>query len=319
VFSLHHHDEEDSAFVPAAEPADPPIIDTIAQRHRLAKPKELCLNVHGSRPNTSMARLGRTVNPVCAAISCGMLPTVYHDLSDFGLPFVTPDDSAFPGLLLEIQSHPEPIGPQAPSDTSTAAVLLNRSEKAIVTLTYIWRYTMAAGHTCTSRHFDLGTSMQMDVLTGRAGVTRDRGSFFLPGSKRLITQEGMFGDNSDVLPAESESHGGGYGRGTGGGGGIPSSGAGRRAARDHRDRTGSGCCDFRSSGQFLRISVEGHDEKEIAHHIKYLWDKRMIRGDDCTHLTSPYPEVQVVDITPAGHRFLDERELEPPSRRIGFL
>jgi len=64
VFSLHHHDEEDSAFVPAAEPADPPIIDTIAQQHRLAKPKELCLNVHGySRPHTSMARLGRTVNP----------------------------------------------------------------------------------------------------------------------------------------------------------------------------------------------------------------------------------------------------------------
>jgi len=62
VFSLHHHDEEDAAFVPATEPADPPIIDTIAQRHRLAKPKELCLNVHAySRPHTSMARLARTV------------------------------------------------------------------------------------------------------------------------------------------------------------------------------------------------------------------------------------------------------------------
>src|SRR5260370_41430879 len=47
VFSLHHHDEEDSAFVPATEPADSPIIDTIAQRDRLAKPKEICLNVHG--------------------------------------------------------------------------------------------------------------------------------------------------------------------------------------------------------------------------------------------------------------------------------
>ncbi len=30
VFSFHHHDEEDSAFVPAAEPAHSPIIDTIA-------------------------------------------------------------------------------------------------------------------------------------------------------------------------------------------------------------------------------------------------------------------------------------------------
>jgi hypothetical protein len=38
VFFLHHHDEKDAAFVPAAEPADSPIIDTIAERQRLAKP-----------------------------------------------------------------------------------------------------------------------------------------------------------------------------------------------------------------------------------------------------------------------------------------
>jgi hypothetical protein len=55
VFSLHHHDEEDSAFVPTAKPGHSPIIDTIAKSHRLAKPKELCLNVHGySRPHTSL-------------------------------------------------------------------------------------------------------------------------------------------------------------------------------------------------------------------------------------------------------------------------
>jgi len=63
VFSLHHHDEEHAAFVPAADPAHSPIIDAIAQRHRPAKPKELCLNVHGnSRPHTSIARMTRTVN-----------------------------------------------------------------------------------------------------------------------------------------------------------------------------------------------------------------------------------------------------------------
>ena len=60
------------------------------------------------------------------------------------------------------------------------------------------------------------------------------------------------------------------------------------------------------SGQFLRISVDGYEEKEIAHHIKYLWDEKLIKGVDCTHLTSPYPEIQIVDITPAGRRFLDE-------------
>jgi hypothetical protein len=60
-------DEEDSVFIPSAEPHDPPIIDTIAERHRLAMPKELGLNVHGnSRPATFMAPLGRTVNPPSA-------------------------------------------------------------------------------------------------------------------------------------------------------------------------------------------------------------------------------------------------------------
>jgi hypothetical protein len=58
-----HDHEEHSAFVPSADPGNLPIVDTIAQRHRLAKPKELGPNVHGnSHPNTSMAPLRRTVN-----------------------------------------------------------------------------------------------------------------------------------------------------------------------------------------------------------------------------------------------------------------
>src|SRR5579872_686516 len=41
-----------------------PIIDMIAQRHGLAKPKELCLTVHGCFcPNTSMARLEEQSTP----------------------------------------------------------------------------------------------------------------------------------------------------------------------------------------------------------------------------------------------------------------
>ena len=70
VFSLHHHDEEDSAFVPAAEPAHSPIIDMIAQRRRLAKPKELGLNVHGALPHASMARLGRTATLIARDMGC---------------------------------------------------------------------------------------------------------------------------------------------------------------------------------------------------------------------------------------------------------
>jgi hypothetical protein len=59
--------------------------------------------------------------------------------------------------------------------------------------------------------------MQMDFLSGRAGVARDLGTFILAGSKRLLTQQGIYGNNLDVLPPQPEGHGGGYmGGGAGG-------------------------------------------------------------------------------------------------------
>ena len=71
-------------------------------------------------------------------------------------------------------------------------------------------------------------------------------------------------------------------------------------------------------GQSLGISVDGYDEKTVAHHVKHLFDEGLITGDDATHLTSPFPEVLVFDITPDGRRFLDEVEPEPTRRKIGF-
>src|SRR5712692_6634503 len=110
-----------------------------------------------------------------------MPPAVYHDLAEFGLRFIAPDDSAYPGLVRDIQSRPQPFGPRPASDLSAAAVLLNQSGKAIVTLAYVWKYMMAGGHPRTSHHSNLGSSTQMDVLSGRAGVTRDLFNFILPG------------------------------------------------------------------------------------------------------------------------------------------
>ena len=72
------------------------------------------------------------------------------------------------------------------------------------------------------------------------------------------------------------------------------------------------------SGQFLDILVDGCELNEIAHHVKYLWDSKLIMGVDVTHLTSPYPEIAVQDITPAGRSYLDEKEPEHPRRKIGF-
>jgi hypothetical protein len=52
--------------------------------------------------------------------------------------------------------------------------------------------------------------MQMEVLSGRVPVLRDRASFILPGSKRLITEQGIFGDNLDVLQLNSIPQSGGF-------------------------------------------------------------------------------------------------------------
>jgi hypothetical protein len=38
------------------------------------------------------------------------------------------------------------------------------------------------------------------------------------------------------------------------------------------------------SGQSLSISVDGYDEKTIAHHVKYLFDEGPIMGGEATHL-----------------------------------
>lgn len=150
-----------------------------------------------------------------------MLPRkTYRDLRTFGLEFVTPETEQFSNLLQAIQDRPQSIRPPAVVDADApAAVLLNQSGKAIVALAYCWKYTAADADVRTSRYSNLGSSMQMEALTGRAEVSKDRYSFILPGSKRLITEKGMFGDNSDVLPPDSAARGGG-GVGWGGGGRI---------------------------------------------------------------------------------------------------
>jgi hypothetical protein len=145
-----------------------------------------------------------------------MAKTSYSDLAEFGLVLVGPEDATFSALVRDIQDRPQPFGSWPTWDLDSAAVLLNRSGKAIITLAYIWRYTTAEGRT-RADFLNLGSSTQMDVLSGQSGITRDLGSFVLAGSKRLITEQGMFGNNLDVLPPDFAVRGGGY-VGSGGGG-----------------------------------------------------------------------------------------------------
>jgi hypothetical protein len=58
-------------------------------------------------------------------------------------------------------------------------------------------------------------------------------------------------------------------------------------------------------GQILSISIDGYDEKTIAHHVKYLWETNLISGVEITCMDSPcVPEIGATDITHTGRSFL---------------
>jgi hypothetical protein len=131
----------------------------------------------------------------------------YLDLAQFGLHLVSPEDGRFPALLQEMQARPQPFPPWPTGDLRNAAILLNKSGRAIVVLSFVWRYTQADGTSRSSQYSNLGSSMQMEVLTSRSPVPQDLGTSILAGSKRLLTEQGMFGNNLDVLPEQAFRNG----------------------------------------------------------------------------------------------------------------
>lgn len=151
-----------------------------------------------------------------------MPATSYRGLPEFGLPLITKDHPSFDRFVDDIGRQPAP-GPSAPSAVSDrAAVLVNDSGHALIAVDWFWRYTRRDGNARTSRFSTLGSSVQRDVLSGRSKVGRDLGTFILPGSKRLITEQGIFGSNLDVLTPEELPHASGYCGGWGGGSGRES-------------------------------------------------------------------------------------------------
>jgi len=146
-----------------------------------------------------------------------MAETSCHGLVEFGLPLISKDDPSFATLVSDILRLPGP-GPAPPTlGSEQAAVLLNKTGKAIVAVEWFWRYTSRDGSMRTSRFSNLGSSAQRDVLKGRSKVGRDLGTFILSGSKRLITEHGLFGNNLDVLTSEELPRVQGYCGGWGGG------------------------------------------------------------------------------------------------------
>jgi hypothetical protein len=140
----------------------------------------------------------------------------YVGVPEHGLPLITPEDPSFPELALETLAHRNPVGDHPDRVPAVSALLVNETRRAIVALSYVWTYTTKSGRTFSHRHSNLGSGMQVEVLTGRAKVHRDPYSFILEGSRRLITEDGMYGNNLDVLP-DPVPRGGGF-VGCGGGG-----------------------------------------------------------------------------------------------------
>jgi hypothetical protein len=146
-----------------------------------------------------------------------MPATRYRGLAESGLPLIAKDDYSFDALVSDMEGHPGP-GPAMPAVVSDrAAVLLNNTGRAIIVIEWFWRYTSHDGKARTSRFSNLGSSAQRDVLAGRSKAGRDLGTFILPGSKRLITERGMFGNNLDALTPEELPRAQGYCGGWSGG------------------------------------------------------------------------------------------------------
>lgn len=148
-----------------------------------------------------------------------MPEALYQGLASDGLPLVTPSDEAFPTRLRSIRANcwfPVPEVPDEP-----AAILVNLTGQTILAFALVWRYANPSGEMRTHTMCRLGSSRQVDALCGRTGVGPDDHSFVLPGSQRLITQQGIYGDNHDVIPPEVRRAGGFGGGGSRAGGSPP--------------------------------------------------------------------------------------------------
>lgn len=157
-----------------------------------------------------------------AAFSC-------EDLHGKGLTLISSADEQFAELVEDIRRRTEvrnPGGPpfppeRIPANLQFAALLMNHSEKSIAALAIEWKFENVTG-----QHF----SHRLILPFGRSlllpfGARPEQLVFggywytIFHGSKRLIADMKIFGDNTDVRPPRDEELWRGGGVGVGGGGG----------------------------------------------------------------------------------------------------
>jgi len=122
---------------------------------------------------------------------------ICRDLPQFGMCFITRDDPSFHELLAGMWL--DPLGTKPEELPQESLIVLNQSGKAVMAMSFIWRWDQG-GRITSDKVIGLSSLAQLQFDPGDPRKLRFHP--FLPGSKRVVTPNGAFGDNSDVLPPE---------------------------------------------------------------------------------------------------------------------
>lgn len=128
------------------------------------------------------------------------MQTFYRDLAEFGLPFVTPEQPEFSALAQEIRDRLPAFPARISGDLDGAAVMLNNSGKIVLSLSVLVRFSSDTRYTRKNHFTSLLSGRTLGLLSGDRGLRLDDNSLILPGSKRLISETGVWGNNYDVAP-----------------------------------------------------------------------------------------------------------------------
>ena len=150
-----------------------------------------------------------------------------EDLPRYGVVLVPPSAPEYAALLADIRkrlANPVPGSPPPVRDfedpAAPAMVVCNRSQTAIATISWRWRFEPETGRPTGSSNITAGNPSLLEPfgLDDRMRKLYGYWHAILPGSKRGIRGGTMFGDNTDVRPPRPDEFWTGGIAGGGGGG-----------------------------------------------------------------------------------------------------
>jgi len=135
------------------------------------------------------------------------------DLPQYGVVLAPPSSPEFAALLADIQKRlasPLPGSPPPLADFEDPAaptmIVCNRSQMAIAAMSWIWKFEPEIGRPAGSSVSPAGGTSLLEPfgLDERMRKLYGYWHVILPGSKRGIRGNSMFGDNTDVRPPQPD-------------------------------------------------------------------------------------------------------------------